>query len=177
MNNNKKSTIGKVLRLTHKLQPGHISLIIFSRIINVTSRFIPIVLSSIILDQLVSRAPFETVFKTSIILVISSGFLGMVYWGLQHIISVNNSVMAEKIDKMLCEKTFNLDYDILEKQGTLDLIKKAEEGMRSRGDFSGFCGNFAGFIENIISIVYSLVILIPLFIPKHLQPPDSCRLF
>ncbi len=166
MNNNKKSTIGKVLRLTHKLQPGHISLIIFARIINVTSRFIPIVLSSIILDQLVSRAPFETIFKTSIILVISSGFLGMVYWGLQHIISVNNSVMAEKIDKMLCEKTFNLDYDILEKQGTLDLIKKAEEGMRSRGDFSGFCGNFAGFIENIISIVYSIALLIPLFIPK-----------
>lgn len=162
----KNNTISKVLKLTHRLQPGHISLIIFSRIINVTSTFIPIVLSSIILDQLISKAPFETIFKTSIILVVSSGFLGMVYWGLQHVISVNNSVMAEKIDKMLCEKTFNLDYDILEKQETLDLIKKAEEGMRSRGDFSGFCGNFAGFIENIITIVYSVVLLIPLFIPK-----------
>lgn len=162
----KNNTISKVLKLTHRLQPGHISLIIFSRIINVTSTFIPIVLSSIILDQLISKAPFETIFKTSIFLVVSSGFLGMVYWGLQHVISVNNSVMAEKIDKMLCEKTFNLDYDILEKQETLDLIKKAEEGMRSRGDFSGFCGNFAGFIENIITIVYSVVLLIPLFIPK-----------
>ena len=165
-NINRNKTVSKVLKLTHRLQPGHISLIVFSRIINVTSTFIPIVLSSIILDQLISKAPFETIFKTSIILVVSSGFLGMVYWGLQHIISVNNSVMAEKIDKMLCEKTFNLDYDILEKQETLDLIKKAEEGMRSRGDFSGFCGNFAGFIENIITIVYSVVLLIPLFIPK-----------
>ena len=162
----KNNTLTEVLKLTHRLQPGHISLIIFSRIINVSSTFIPIVLSSIILDQLISKAPFETIFKTSIFLVVSSGFLGMVYWGLQHIISVNNSVMAEKIDKMLCEKTFNLDYDILEKQETLDLIKKAEEGMRSRGDFSGFCGNFAGFIENIITIVYSVVLLIPLFIPK-----------
>ena len=165
-NISRNKTVSKVLKLTHKLQPGHISLIIFSRIINVTSTFIPIVLSSIILDQLISKAPFETIFKTSIFLVVSSGFLGMVYWGLQHVISVNNSVMAEKIDKMLCEKTFNLDYDILEKQETLDLIKKAEEGMRSRGDFSGFCGNFAGFIENIITIVYSVVLLIPLFIPK-----------
>ena len=165
-NINRNKTVSKVLKLTHRLQPGHISLIIFSRIINVTSTFIPIVLSSIILDQLISKAPFETIFKTSIFLVVSSGFLGMVYWGLQHVISVNNSVMAEKIDKMLCEKTFNLDYDILEKQETLDLIKKAEEGMRSRGDFSGFCGNFAGFIENIITIVYSVVLLIPLFIPK-----------
>ncbi|MCR4953393.1 MAG: ABC transporter ATP-binding protein/permease [Treponema sp.] len=164
--NSKNKTISKVLKLTHRLQPGHIALIIISRIISVTSRFIPIVLSSIILDQLISKAPFETIFKTSIILVVSSGFLGMIYWGLQHILSVNNSVMAEKIDQMLCSKTFNLDYDILEKQETLDLIKKAEEGIRSRGDFSGFCENFAGFIENIISIVYSIALLIPLFIPK-----------
>ena len=166
MKNNKTSTINKVLKLTHRLQPGHISLIIISRIISVTSTFIPIVLSSIILDQLISHAPFEKIFKTGIILVLSSGFLGMVYWGLQHIISVNNSVMAEKIDQMLCGKTFNLDYDILEKQETLDMIKKAEEGIMSRGDFSGFCSTFAGFIENIISIVYSVVLLVPLFIPK-----------
>ena len=166
MEGKKTSTISKVLKLTHRLQPGHITLIIISRIINVTSTFIPIVLSSIILDQLISHAPFETIFKTGIILVVSSGFLGMVYWGLQHIISVNNSVMAEKIDQMLCGKTFNLDYDILEKQETLDMIKKAEEGMNSRGDFSGFCSTFAGFIENIISIVYSIVLLVPLFIPK-----------
>ena len=166
MNKNKKSTISKVLRLTHKLQPGHISLIIISRILNVTSTFVPIVLSSIILDQLIAKRPFEEIFKTSIILVLVSGFLGMVYWGLQHIIGVNNAVMADKIDKMLCYKTFNLDYDILEKRDTLDLIKKAEEGINSRGDFSGFCNNFAGFIENIISIVYSIILLIPLFIPK-----------
>ncbi len=166
MKNNKTSTINKVLKLTHRLQPGHITLIIISRIINVTSTFIPIVLSSIILDQLISHAPFETIFKTGIILVVSSGFLGMVFWGLQHILTVNNSVLAEKIDQMLCGKTFNLDYDILEKQETLDMIKKAEEGMQSRGDFSGFCSTFAGFIENIISIVYSIVLLVPLFIPK-----------
>ena len=163
---NTNNTISKVLKLTHRLQPGHITLIIISRIISVTSRFIPIVLSSIILDQLISHAPFESIFKTSIILVVTSGFLGMVYWGLQHILSVNNSVMAEKIDQMLCGKTFNLDYDILEKQETLDMIKKAEDGMNSRGDFSGFCSTFAGFIENIISIVYSIVLLVPLFVPK-----------
>ena len=166
MNKNKKSTISKVLHLTHKLQPGHISLIIFSRILNVTSRFVPIVLSSIILDQLIAKRPFEEIFKTAIILVVASGFMGMLYWGLQHIIVVNNCVMAEKIDQMLCHKTFTLDYDILEKRDTLDLIHKAEDGIRSRGDLSGFCSNFAGFIENIVSIIYSIVLLVPLFIPK-----------
>ena len=118
MKNNKTSTINKVLKLTHRLQPGHITLIIISRIINVTSTFIPIVLSSIILDQLISHAPFETIFKTGIILVISSGFLGMVYWGLQHILTVNNSVMAENIDQILNEKTNNR-YDFKLRSATL----------------------------------------------------------
>ena len=177
MNNNKKSTVSKVLKLTHSLKPGHISLIIISRIISVTSRFLPIVLSSLILDQLIAKRPFEEIFKTSIILVLSSGFLGMIYWGLQHIIAVNNSVFAEKIDQILCQKTFNLDYDILEKQGTLDLIKKAEEGINSRGDFSGFCNVFAGFIENIITIIYSILLLIPLFLPKESLHTDFLPLF
>ncbi len=177
MNNNKKSTVSKVLKLTHSLKPGHISLIIISRIISVTSRFLPIVLSSLILDQLIAKRPFEEIFKTSIILVLSSGFLGMIYWGLQHIIAVNNSVFAEKIDQILCQKTFNLDYDILEKQETLDLIKKAEEGINSRGDFSGFCNVFAGFIENIITIIYSILLLIPLFLPKESLHTDFLPLF
>lgn len=177
MNNNKKSTVSKVLKLTHSLKPGHISLIIISRIISVTSRFLPIVLSSLILDQLITKRPFEEIFKTSIILVLSSGFLGMIYWGLQHIIAVNNSVFAEKIDQILCQKTFNLDYDILEKQGTLDLIKKAEEGINSRGDFSGFCNVFAGFIENIITIIYSILLLIPLFLPKESLHTDFLPIF
>lgn len=177
MNNNKKSTVSKVLKLTHSLKPGHISLIIISRIISVTGCFLPIVLSSLILDQLIAKRPFEEIFKTSIILVLSSGFLGMIYWGLQHIIAVNNSVFAEKIDQILCQKTFNLDYDILEKQGTLDLIKKAEEGINSRGDFSGFCNVFAGFIENIITIIYSILLLIPLFLPKESLHTDFLPLF
>ncbi len=161
---NKLNTIKKVLKLTHKLLPGHIALIVLQRIINATVPFVTVIFSSIILDQLIAHQSFEIIIKNVLIMVCFGAIESLLFWGLDHIISINSNVLREKIDQMICDKSFNIDYDILEKQETLDLIKKAEEGINSYGDISGFCKGFAGIIEQIAKIVYSIVILIPLFI-------------
>lgn len=166
MKTNKNNTISKVLKLTHRLKPGHISLIIFSKIINVTGKYVPIVFGSIILDALVQHKPFEEILRYALIMISISAFTSLVYWGLNHLIAVNGSVIGEKVDQMFCEKSFVIDYDILEKRETLDKIKKAQDGMNARGDFSAFSAHFASFIEHALSIIYSIILLVPLFIPK-----------
>ena len=166
MKTNKNNTISKVLKLTHRLKPGHISLIIFSKIINVTGKYVPIVFGSIILDALVQHKPFEEILRYALIMISIAAFTSLVYWGLNHLIAVNGSVIGEKVDQMFCEKSFVIDYDILEKRETLDKIKKAQDGMNARGDFSAFSAYFASFIEHALSIVYSIILLVPLFIPK-----------
>ena len=168
--NNKINTIKKVLKLTHKLQKGHISLIIINRLINAAQPFVSVIFSSIILDQLIARAPFEQIMKNALILIAYNCITPLVYWGLAHIISVNSNTLTAKIDQMMCEKTFDLDYDILEKRETLDTIKKAEDGMKSRGNISGFCQDFANLIEMTAKIVYSIILLVPLFLPKSVCP-------
>jgi len=166
MKTNKNNTISKVLKLTHRLKPGHISLIIFSKIINVTGKYVPIVFGSIILDALVQHKPFEEILRYALIMISIAAFTSLVYWGLNHLIAVNGSVIGEKVDQMFCEKSFVIDYDILEKRETLDQIKKAQDGMNARGDFSAFSAYFASFIEHALSIIYSIILLVPLFIPK-----------
>ena len=166
MKTNKNNTISKVLKLTHRLKPGHISLIIFSKIINVTGKYVPIVFGSIILDALVQHKPFEEILRYALIMISIAAFTSLVYWGLNHLITVNGSVIGEKVDQMFCEKSFVIDYDILEKRETLDKIKKAQDGMNARGDFSAFSAYFASFIEHALSIIYSIILLVPLFIPK-----------
>ena len=162
----KNNTITKVLKLTHRLKLGHISLIIFSKIINVTGKYVPIVFGSIILDALVQHKPFEEILRYALIMISIAAFTSLVYWGLNHLIAVNGSVIGEKVDQMFCEKSFVIDYDILEKRETLDKIKKAQDGMNARGDFSAFSSYFASFIEHALSIIYSIILLVPLFIPK-----------
>ena len=163
------NTITKVLKLTHRLQPGHITLIIIANIINVTGKFVPIVFGSLILDALVAHKPFEEILHYALIMISIVAFTSLTYWGLNHIISVNGSVIGEKVDQMICEKSFVIDYDILEKRDTLDMIKKAQDGMNSNGDISAWASALAGFIEHGLSIVYSIILLIPLFLPKSLS--------
>ena len=164
-------TIKKVLKLVHKLQKGHIATIIFARLINASVPFVSVIFSSIILDQLIAKAPFEAIMKNAVI-VISYGFVAsLVYWALVHVIEINSHCLNSKVDQLICEKSFDIDYDILEKQETLDLIKKADEGKNSYGGIDAFCSNFAQLIEMVAQIVYSVVILIPLFIPsKNIVP-------
>ena len=166
MKTNKNNTITKVLKLTHRLQPGHITLIIIANIISVTGKFVPIVFGSLILDALVAHRPFEEILRYALIMISIEAFTSLTYWGLWHIISVNGSVINEKVDQMICEKSFVIDYDILEKRDTLDMIKKAQDGMNSNGDISSWASTLAGFIEHSLSIVYSIILLIPLFLPK-----------
>ena len=167
--NKKNNTITKVLRLTHRLQPGHITLIISANIISVTGKFVPIVFGSLILDALVAHRPFEEILRYALIMISIGAFTSLAYWGLNHIISVNGSVIGEKVDQMICEKSFVIDYDILEKRDTLDMIKKAQDGMNSNGDFAAFSSQFASFIEHILSITYSIILLVPLFVPKAVE--------
>lgn len=170
MKNDKLKTIKKVLKLAHNLQPGHIALIIVQRLINAAAPFVSIIFSSIILDQLLAHAPFEDIIKNALIMIVINCLIPLIYWGLEHIVSTKSAVLHEKIDKMICEKSFTLDFDILEKRETLDLIKKAQEGMNSHGNITDFCKNFGGIMEQIATIIYSVIILIPLFFTSPTAP-------
>ncbi|MCQ2591738.1 MAG: ABC transporter ATP-binding protein/permease [Treponema sp.] len=164
--NKKIDTIKKVLKLTHRLQKGHIAIIILNRLLNGAVPFVSIVFSSIILDLLIAQAPFELIMKNALILIGYNCVMPLIYWGLEHVIGVNSACLNEKIDQMICEKSFDIDYDVLERQETLDLIKKAEEGINSYGNITGFCQGFAGLVEMVAKIIYALVLLLPIFIPS-----------
>ena len=162
-------TIRKVMTLIHKLRPGHVSLVIASRLIEAAIPYLSLVFSSIILDLLIARAPASQIMKYAIILVSSIALITFIRWGMEAFVSVNNQMLNEKINQMVSLKTCDIDYDILEKHETLDMITKAQEGMNSRGGIQAFCSNFASLAENIANIIYSIILLVPVFIPI----PDS----
>ncbi len=170
MKSNRINTIKKVLKLTHKLQKGHIALILIQRLINAAVPFVGVIFSSKIVDQLIAHEPFEAIMRNAIFMISYGAITSLAYWGLEHIIGVNSSVLVEKIDKMICDKSFSLDYDILEKRETLDLIKKAQEGINSNGNITDFCKQFAGLVEYVAKIIYSIALLIPLFMTQPNAP-------
>ena len=165
-NKENRGTVSKVLNLTHRIVPGYITFVFMVKMIAAFQPFVSIYFSSLILDGLFRLDPFETIFKNVIIMLVIDSVLVLIRWGLELINWVKKHELTQKINKMLVDKTMDLDFDILEKHETLDMYKKAKDGMNAGGDIRSFIDNLAGLIEKISTIVYSLVLLVPLFIPR-----------
>ena len=166
MKNKEPGTVKKVLSLVHKLTPGYLTLLFIIRLLAAGQPFVLIYYSSLILDGLVRMNSFAEIFKNVIIMISLSYGLILIRWGLDTFHWTKKIELNNKINQMISLKTMDIDFDILEKFETLDMIKKAEDGMTARGDIRFFCDNLAGVIERLATIVYSIALLIPLFIPK-----------
>ena len=165
-NKNTKGTIKKVLSLVHKLVPGYLTLLVIIRILAASFPFVGIVFSSRILDQLAAKEDFNAIMKSALIMIATGSTLVLIRWALEAANWVKKFELSHKISQMICDKTFDIDYDVLEKHETLDMIKKAHDGMNSSGSIRNFCDNLASLIEKVIRIVYSALIIAALFIPK-----------
>lgn len=165
-NKKDRGTVSKVLNLTHRIVPGYITFVFIVKLIASGQPFVSIYFSSLILDGLFRMDSFESIFKNVIIMIAIDAVLVLIRWGLELINWVKKHELTQKINKMLVDKTMDLDFDILEKHETLDMYKKAKDGITAGGDIRAFIDNLAGLIEKISTIVYSLVLLVPLFIPR-----------
>ncbi|MDD5928436.1 MAG: ABC transporter ATP-binding protein [Spirochaetales bacterium] len=171
--NAKRGTVKKVLALTHRIVPGYIIFLLATKMMAAAQPFIGIYCTSLILDGLIHLDRFESIFKTVLIMIALDSLLVLIRWRLEGINWVKRHELIQKINKMLSIKTMEVDFDILEKHETLDLVKKAKEGANSYGDIGAFCNNLADIIEKLATIVYSVALLVPLFIPKGLQNSES----
>ena len=164
--NTTPGTVRTVLSLTHRIVPGYITFVLTVKLIAAGQPFVSIYFSSLILDGLFRMDSFESIFKNVLIMLIIDAALVLIRWGLELINWVKKHELTQKINKMLVDKTMDLDFDILEKHETLDLYKKAKDGIQTGGDIRVFIDNLAGLVEKVSTIVYSLVLLVPLFIPR-----------
>lgn len=172
-----KGTIKKVVSLVHKLVPGYLTLLLIIRILAAAFPFVGVIFSSIILDQLVQKQPFELIMKNALIMIAIGSSLVLVRWALEAANWVKKFELSHKISQMICDKTFDIDYDVLEKHETLDMIKKAKDGMNSSGSIRNFCDNLSSLIEKVIRIISSVVIIASLFIPKAGGPQEGIGAF
>ena len=162
---NNVNTVLKVVRLVKKLKPGYLPILLITKIIAATGPFVNIVFGSIILDMVVQKDKVSDIMYYVCILIACNFVLVLGRWALETALGVQKRIITERVNQMICEKSVMLDYEILEKKETLELVNKANEGMRSHGDIGAFCDQLGNLIEKLCTIIYSIGLLIGLFIP------------
>ena len=127
-----KGTIRKVYILVRQLQPGLLLLILLTRGIIAALPFISLIFSSRILDMVIDRQPIDRIMQQVLIMVLCNFVLVLIQHALEKAVNIKKRILGEKIYQMICEKTLCIDYEVLEKKETLEMIQRAEDGMKRK---------------------------------------------
>lgn len=172
-----KGNIRKVFALMNRLQPGLFPAIMMFRAITASLSFVNLFFSSRILDMLIEGKNSESIMKQVVLMVVCNLVLVLSHHAFEKISIVKKRLLSEQIYQMICEKTLNIDYEVLECKETLEMIQRAEDGMNSHGDIGGFCDTLGWMLDRICTIVYSIILLIGLFIPVAMKNPTALERF
>ena len=164
-----KGTIRKVYTLVRQLQPGLLLLILLTRGIIAALPFISLIFSSRILDMVIDRQPIDLIMQQVLIMVLCNFVLVLIQHALEKTVNIKKRILGEKIYQMICEKTLCIDYEVLEKKETLEMIQRAEDGMKSRGDIGDFCDLLGWFLQCVCTAAYAIGMLVELFVPVQTE--------
>lgn len=162
-----RKAIRVVIGMVRRLCPEFLPLLTIQKMINTSIPYINIVFSSRIIDAMLQKQEFEIIFREVLWMISLNCILNILGWGLDKLVNVRKYVLADQVQKMISEKALVMDYELLEKKETLEYIEKARAGMDGNGDIGAFCSGLAGMVGIISDIIYSLILLVPLFLPVN----------
>ena len=168
----KRSTVSKVVHLVKRLDSGYMPLMIVSQCMGALQPYILLWAGSRILDYVLERRSMEETMRLVLWTALGTMVLGMIRWILEGILSVKRNLLREKVTVAISEKSLQLDYEVLEKQETLELIHRAKEGMNSNGNITSFCDQLGSVVAQVAGIVYSVVLFAGVCIPVNSAGAD-----
>ncbi len=169
----RKTTVSKVIRLVKRLDSSYLPLMIVTQCMGAIQPYIMLWAGSRILDMILEKCPMEVTMRFVVWSVLGTMVLGMVRWILEGILSVKRHMLQERVTVAISEKSLQLDYEVLEKQETLEMIHRAKEGMNSNGNIASFCDLLGSVVARMAGIVYSLMLFAGVCIPVKLTSTDT----
>lgn len=168
----KRTTVSKVIRLVKRLDAGYLPLMIVTQCMGAIQPYILLWAGSRILDFILEKRSMEETMRLVLWTVLGTMVLGMVRWVLEGILSVKRQMLRERVTVAISEKSLQLDYEVLEKQETFEMIHRAKEGMNSNGNIASFCDLLGSVVARLAGIVYSLALFVGACIPVKTARTD-----
>lgn len=165
--------IRKVFRLIRSLAPGFFPLLLFVKLIAAVHPFVNVVFGSRIIDMVVEKQDIHVIMQTVLVMTACNLVLGVVHWRLESVLGVKRCSIEARVAHIISEKSLQLDYEMLEKKETLELVYKAREGMSSNGGIGNFCVQFGNLVELAAGLMYSFVLFLGVCIPAKTAGTDT----
>lgn len=163
MNNKERSKRNGLLRdvrknlgYIHKLSPSAIPINTLYMLLYKTEPFIGMILGAEIVDQLVTGADKGEIMRTALIMVGSVLAVWLMILFLNRLTEDRSQMIADCKTRDIAYKAMSLDYDILERNSTQELIAMTDSNTDAMGGLSGYLQQVVSLFGCVISCIAAI---------------------
>lgn len=163
MNNKERSKRNSLLRdvrknlgYIHKLSPSAIPINTLYMLLYKAEPFIGMILGAEIVDQLVTGADKGEIMRTALIMVGSVLAVWLMILFLNRLTDDRSQMIADCKTRDIAYKAMNLDYDILERNSTQELIAMTDSNTDAMGGLSGYLQQVVSLFGCVISCIAAI---------------------
>lgn len=159
----------QVLRLMKQLQemePLYFPLSLLQAVIGSVSPFLAIIFGARIIDGLLLKTGKTEIMRDVLLLVFLTLLCHLVNYAIDKWLIVKRRGIEMKLQATIAQKAMTMDYQVMEKTETMDKLAAAEQGSNGNGGITVLSHNFSQMFGSIVSAVYAVILLVPLFTTK-----------
>lgn len=151
--------VKKNLGYIHKLAPSYPALSIMNMLLRKGSVFVNLILSAKIIDMIVCGEEKTKIYKIVLIYVGSVLVISLLRHWLEHALEIGRCLVSDRKRRDIGYKSMQLDYEILERNSTMELISKADSNTDAIGGLGGYLQKTVYLLGAFLSCIAALVTL------------------
>lgn len=154
----------KNMGMIYRLCPAYIPIVFLYTVITRAMPFVSMILSAQIVDMLVDRADQKAILTVSAILVGSRMLMELIRSALSNLMEMHWQLISHRKNRDIGSKAMHMDYDILEKNSTLELIAQADANTDKMGGMGEYLMRTMDMFGAVFSCIGAVVTMAGLFI-------------
>ena len=159
--------IKKNLEYIYKLAPSYPALSIINVLLKKASPFINMILSAKIIDMILEGEEKAGIYRVVLILVGSMLVISLLKHFLEHALEIGRCLVSDRKRRDIGYKAMGLDYEILERNSTMELIAKADSNTDAVGGLGGYLQKTVHLMGAFLSCIVALVTMSGLLISSE----------
>lgn len=153
----------------HKLSPSYIPIAVIYTLTERAMPFLYMILGAQIVDMLLTGADQKEILTVAVILVGSRMVLELIRTATQQLLSMRWQLVSHRKNKEIGSKAMRMDYDILERNSTLELIAQADGNTDKEGGMGEYLLRTLDLIGVGGSCIGAIATMAGLFIAAPVQ--------
>lgn len=154
--------VKKNVFMIHELHKAYLPLLFIREMLSTIIPFIEIFLSAKILDLLIQKEKITIIMQSVLWMVGTVFVLRIIIDIIRYILYIKGGIIYDSKNNELSQKAIKMDYDILERKSTLDIMAKAEDASDAMGGFPGYCSTLFSMLGSIVSLIATLITILGL---------------